>query len=399
MKVNRKSRRASWKGGWPSDTGFRAAFLWMVVFGLAACQTESVLVPADEPAPPRALEGWYYAGVVELSWELHPSWDDDSFRVYGKRVTDGDYFFIAEVTSCTAGVCNYTDANVLPGVTYEYYVTAVSPRSGLETASEWSVEVAVPQPNPPPIPADLFAVAMDGSIYLTWSANAQQADDFAFYRIYLESDESTFLLGETDSPGFLDLRVENGSTYAYFVTSVDQQGHESQGGSLAEGTPRPDYHGEFIYAHEDLPEQSGFRFMPSEADDPLLPGNDPRRHFRLEVDADGWWLVPGADTQVHGEIFATTGLKCGPGTDAGCVALEVAPQGNYSGQDMGLVPLHSYVLRYIGDDGLLRYGVIRVTLLGSDQDGNGLMVFDWAHQLQGGNPNLTPSSQLPLIRH
>jgi hypothetical protein len=42
----------------------------------------------------------------------------------------------------------------------------------------------------------------------------------------------------------------------------------------------------------------------------------------------------------------------------------------------------------IGDDGLAHYGVIRVALLGSDQNGDDLMIFDWAYQLQPGNPAL-----------
>jgi hypothetical protein len=34
--------------------------------------------------------------------------------------------------------------------------------------------------------------------------------------------------------------------------------------------------------------------------------------------------------------------------------------------------------------------VIRVTLLGFDQDDAAIMIFDWAYQLQAGNPNLAP---------
>jgi len=33
--------------------------------------------------------------------------------------------------------------------------------------------------------------------------------------------------------------------------------------------------------------------------------------------------------------------------------------------------------------------VIRVELLGFDQDDNALMIFDWAYQIQAGNPDLT----------
>ena len=48
----------------------------------------------------------------------------------------------------------------------------------------------------------------------------------------------------------------------------------------------------------------------------------------------------------------------------------------------------SYVLRVVGSGGGLHYGVVRISHLGTDQDGNDLMIFDWAYQLQAGNPDL-----------
>ena len=48
------------------------------------------------------------------------------------------------------------------------------------------------------------------------------------------------------------------------------------------------------------------------------------------------------------------------------------------------------LVTYKRDDGQLHYGVIRVTLLGFDQADTPLMIFDWAYQLQPGNPNLAP---------
>ncbi len=37
---------------------------------------------------------------------------------------------------------------------------------------------------------------------------------------------------------------------------------------------------------------------------------------------------------------------------------------------------------------MARYGAVRVTLLGTDQAGDELMIFDWAYQLQAGNPQV-----------
>jgi len=361
-----------------------------MLIGLAACNDDDGLVYYDDTyaAPPENLAGWYYNQAVYLTWELGSGWDNDPFRVYGKRISDSGYFLIAEVTNCSGGLCSYTDVNIVSNVTYEYYVAAVSP-SGLETSSEWAVEVFVPEPDPPADPASVEVVALDNASFILWSDNARNAPDFSFYRVYLaEAGGENFILGETDSEGFLDLLALNGDTYDYFVTSVDDQGHESFGSQLASGTPRPDYHGEWIYAYEDVPTQAGFRFSQDEMTYPILDGDSPERHFRLEIDADGWWLVPGPGTQVYDGLFETTALKCGVDSDADCVALDQAPLTGYTGLDMPLYPQTTYVLRVVGDDGLEHYGALRVTLLGMDQNDSAIMIFDWAYQLQAGNPNL-----------
>jgi len=175
------------------------------------------------------------------------------------------------------------------------------------------------------------------------------------------------------------------------VTAVDDDGHESGAGPLASGTPRPDYHNEWIWTVEDLPGAAGFRFRSDESLDPVVPGNDPSRHFRLESDGTGSWIVPGPGAEIHASAFATTALTCGVGADAGCVALEEAPLGGYVATAVQALPQSTYALRVIGDDGLTHFGAVRVTLLGQDQNGDRIMIFDWSYQLQPGNPSLTPA--------
>jgi len=368
----------------------RRALLGTLVaaLALAGCE-DDILVPLEGPAAPRNLDAYYYAGVVRVTWELAPDWDGETFRVYSRRVTDADYFLIAEVSSCAGGACAYEDRNIVAGQTYEYYVAAVDPDTGMETSSDYTVEVEVPQPVPPPVPTGLQVVALDNALYLRWSANARSVDDFSFYRVYLdEGNGQEYLLGETDSEGFLDLLAVNGTTYRYFVTSVDDQGHESAAGAVASGAPRPDYHGEWVYDFASQPASSGFRFQADEDTNPIVSGTSPSRHFRLEVDDAGWWLVPGPQAEIYPVGYATTSLKCGVAEDASCVDLPTAPTSGYVAQEVGLEPQTTYVLRVRGDDGLVHYGVIRVDLLGFDQDDNALMIFDWAYQLQANNPAL-----------
>jgi hypothetical protein len=362
-----------------------------LAFALGACEDDDFLWVDDEyAAAPRELSAWYYDQAVYITWELAPGWDEEPFRVYGRRISDSGYYLMAEVTNCSGGLCSYTDVNILPDITYEYYVAAVS-YSGNETASDWSVEVYVPDPIPPSDPGSVEVVALDNAAYLRWSDNPRNANDFSFYRVYLlEGDGSSFLLGETDSEGFLDLLAQNGNTYSYFVSAVDDQGHESSGSVAAQGTPRPDFHGEWIYAFEDVPGSSGFRFEIDEMNYPIMEGTNANRHFRMEVDQDGWWLVPGPGTQIYDGYWETTALKCGVASDSDCFSLEVAPLAGYTSFDMPLYAQSTYVLKVVGDDGQFHYGAIRADLLGYDQNGAAIMIFDWAYQLQAGNPNLAP---------
>jgi hypothetical protein len=358
----------------------------------AGCEDEDYFAgPGVGAAPdaPRGVAVSYWAGAVTVSWELGAAWDGESFLVYSKRSTDADYFLVAEVTSCADGFCTYTDTNIAEGRTYDYYVAAIGP-DGQETPSARAVRIDVPSFTPPPAPDGMAVVALDRANFLVWEANARSADDFSYYRVYLFDGTESFLLGETDSEGFLDLLALNGSTYSYFVTAVDQWGHESQGGPAAEGTPRPDFHGEVLFDHFLRPDASGFAFQEDESTIPVVGGADPSRHLRLEVDPQGWWLVPAVGVSIHGTGFVTSALKCGPGSDAGCVALEQAPAGGYVTQDVWMEPGVSYPVRVAVPGGGSRHGVIRVELLGEDQEGSPLMIFDWAYQLQVGNPNLSP---------
>jgi hypothetical protein len=367
--------------------------VWVGAVGvlmLAGCERDD-LFGVDEPSPPRAVEASYYGGAVTVSWELPGDWDGETYRVYAKRSTDTQYALVAEVTSCSNGVCSYTDRNVQAGRSYDYYVAAVSTRSGAETSSDDAVRVQVPDAVPPPVPGALAVVALDHANYVHWNGGARSASDFSFYRVYLrEANGASSLLGETDSEGFLDLLAQNGLTYSYYVSSVDDQGHESAGSAVVRGTPRPDYMGEWVYDYFDKAATSGFRFRTSDQDNPVVSGTDAARHFRMETDADGWWLVPGPNADVYPQTWSTTALKCGPAADADCVDLTRAPTTGYVHDDLELIPQNTYVLRVRGDDGQPHYGAVRVTLLGADQAGLALMIFDWAYQLQAGSPELAP---------
>lgn len=367
--------------------------LALSMVALTACQDELIFVDdPGVPAAPRAVDASYYAGSVTVTWELAPDWNGEAFRVYSRRVTDSEWFFIAEVTSCSQDFCTYEDINVVASETYEYLVSAVND-AGSETEAATVVQVFVPQWVAPPIPDATSVIALDGANYVVWGVASRAAGDFSHYKVYLDDGGTALLLGETDSEGFLDLLAMNGETSGYFVTAVDSDGHESDGSIIGEGTPRPDFSGELIYDFADVPGSSGFLFSEDETVVPVVDGSNPADFdFRLEQDVSGWWMVLGDNAAVYQNGFPTTALKCGVGADAGCVDVPTAPGSGYVTADTQLLTETSYVLRVVGSDGELHYGIIRVTHLGTDQSGADLMIFDWAYQLQANNPDLVIGS-------
>lgn len=372
----------------------------------AACDDDPdvIVTPGgDPPGEPRdvfARYEWVLEGFdgntavghpeVEVTWLPPTAWDDEVFRVYAKRTSSSSYSLIGTVTSCTTDGCVYRDRNVSSGTNYDYYVATYDETTDLETTSEFSEVVAVPGAAQPAAPATPDAIALDNGVFVRWStpaANASNVSRFLVYLTSLDGEDFLYPVGQTDGNGFLDQRAENGSEYGYRIATVDTLGHVSNLSAQVFAIPRPDFSGELVYAFADSAALSGFRFQQDEADNPILAGSSTSAHFRLESDGSGYRIVPLNGTQVT-EFGFTTALTCGPGSDAGCSAVRVAPTAGYSTAPMTIEPEFSYVFRVTGDDGQIHYGVVRVTMLGADQDGNDLAIFDWAYQLVPNEPQL-----------
>lgn len=367
---------------------------------LAGCETGNpVIVDPGGPAPgqPRDLVAsyeWVLEGfqngqsvghpAVDLHWLPPTQWNDEVFRVYGRRA-GGSWTLIATVTSCTTAGCGYRDRNVTHGQAYEFYVAAYNGSS--ETATEFSEAVTVPAFARPAAPSGLDAVGLDDAAFLRWAAPA--AGGIGRYLVYLTRLDGTayqYFVGNTDGTGFLDRSASNGSRFGYRIAAVDTLGHVSNLSSEAIAAPRPDFSGELVYAFGAVPAQSGFQFQLDEQSDPIVPGTSTSAHFRLETGTGAFRIVPLNGVQIA-EFGRTTALVCGPGADAECVAARTAPATGYSSASRLATPEFSYVFRVPSAQGP-RHGVVRVTLLGQDQDGRDLMIFDWAYQTIANEPRL-----------
>ena len=372
----------------------------------AACDNDPngvIIDPGEEPGQPTDLfasYAWVLEGYennqpvghpsVQVTWLPPSDWDDEVFRVYGKRASASGFTLIATVTSCTDFGCVYTDRNVVPGTDYEYYVSAYDESDDLETESDFRDVVRVPGNQRPAAPTAPEAVALDDAMFLRWSPSTSNGDNVSRYVVYLtrvDGEASEYVVGQTDGTGFLDQRAENGSEFAYRIATVDTLGHYSNLSAEVSGIPRPDFSGELVYAFADSAAASGFRFQADESADPILPGNSTSAHWRLESDATGWRIVPLNGTQVT-EWGRTTALVCGPGADAGCTAARVAPTAGYTTAPIAVDAEFSYVFRVTGSDGQPHFAVLRATMLGTDQNGKDLLIFDWAYQTVPNEPRL-----------
>jgi autotransporter-associated beta strand protein len=80
--------------------------------------------PAGPPAPPTAFQTAPEPGAIQLAWVQSASADVTSNRIYRSTSgAGGPFTLLAEIPSAFA----YTDAGVVSGTTYHYYVTAIGP--------------------------------------------------------------------------------------------------------------------------------------------------------------------------------------------------------------------------------------------------------------------------------
>ncbi|HEX6069305.1 MAG TPA: hypothetical protein VFZ18_05760 [Longimicrobiaceae bacterium] len=375
----------------------RAAVLSLLLGGAAACEDDPTRITRDdfEPELEEPVAIWIQdrwqgrdplgQAAVQLRWGLPDEWDGEVFRVYARESGGGDYFLIATVTSCVNRECVYTDTNVVPGESYDYFVAAVDERSDDEIGESDPWQVTVPAVDEPDMPTGLTTIALDNGIFVSWASVGAEK-----YRVFLEgvdTDSVFFEIGATDATGYLDSRAENGIRYEYRVAAVGADGHVSRRSDAVEGIARPDYHAELIYTQADSSLASGFRFVGSEDDNPIVAGTSTQAQWRLESVGGQLRIVPLGQTRVTQGVF-TTDLSCGPGSEPDCEFVQTAPAASSFGTTPAVVsPGNTYVFQ-VTDGAETHYGKIRVQGAGTDAAGRQLVVFDWAYQLVANEPSL-----------
>jgi hypothetical protein len=221
----------------------------------------------------------------------------------------------------------------------------------------------------PLAPVNVNSITGDGEVYLYWTpVDEDNVDYFVVYRSSTAYG-TYYEIGHTSDVDFLDRDTRNGRTYFYAVTSVDYCGHESElSREIVHDTPRPEGFGASVAdADGEDWRRSGWDFSAYRA----LPWD--------HTDADVYFIVSDGVPYLVAVDLDTDIQDAG---FAGFDDVSWAPENGWS--PSGVVEVirgHVYVVWTRND----HYAKVRVTSVGG-----GTLRFDWAYQVDRGNPELAP---------
>ena len=218
-------------------------------------------------------------------------------------------------------------------------------------------------------PVGLYSVTGDEEVILYCiPVTEEYVDDFVVYRAGAP-DGVYYEIGHTRRDYFVDRGVTNGQTYFYSVSAIDYCGYETElSREIAFDTPRPEGYDALIHdAAGDNWRRSGWEFSTYRAVPWDYPGAD---IFFLVTDDIALLVAADLDTDIQ---------------DAGFVGFDDVSwsptQGWSPSGSVEVIPGHVYLV-WTRDN---HFAKVRVL----DVDGDAV-VFDWAYQVDTGNPELAP---------
>lgn len=227
---------------------------------------------------------------------------------------------------------------------------------------------------PPAVPRGLTSITGDGEVLLIWYENTEP--DLAGYRVYqsLQPDGPYYIIGETNLDYFLDYGLINGQTYFYAITAYDENDNESElSYETVFDTPRPEGYNEKLFDANDYPDNAGWDFSAYA----VVPYDDPLCDFYFGYDS--------ASGSSYFYIQKAGGLIQDFGYTESLDDITYAPEQGWS--PSGIVEViqgHTYVI-WTWDN---HFAKVRVTSISSNY-----VVYDWAYQIDPGNPELIFASQ------
>jgi len=243
-------------------------------------------------------------------------------------------------------------------------------------------DVVVVDDSAPAAPRGVHSISGDGQVKIVWYPN--QEKDLKGYIIYRSTKKSGDYkeIGTVSAKvsSFIDDDVKNGTTYYYAVSAFDYDGNESDlSPEIVEDTPRPEGRGVKLRDYIIEPNRSGFSF----ADADLGPIPFDKRYtdiyFGVDTEVSVPYIYSDTDVQIQ-DLGYTDSMD----------EVDVSPTKGFTTLFVEAIVGHTYA--FLTPDG--HYAKIRITDMKIDWVGNKVkdawMVFDWAYQLQVGNPDLAP---------
>lgn len=272
--------------------------------------------PVPEPGinPPSDLVGVFMPSTrsyVKLDWSgnNHGKYLRE-FRVY--RITAGSEEAVEPAPIGDTKQEHYEDYEVEPGLTYVYWVTAVS-KDGEESAPSNRVEVEILQDQPPEPPQGLVAAAIDPGVCLDWTPSGD--DNLAGYLVYLVMNNGRYRLLTNQPIADNHYYDRNGAAgYVYAVCAVNLYGTESEYAVARAVVSEPTFFEESnpavqvdgLWVSEAYLEASGGRI--------LVAGNKgDRLHFhftgrQVKVISAMYWSCGSAAMYIDGQYITTVDL-------------------------------------------------------------------------------------------
>ena len=233
------------------------------------------------------------------------------------------------------------------------------------------VYVVRPDYTPPSVPKGIYSITADEAVHLFWEENDES--DFKEYRVYrrVEGDDYYYRIAIAKIAEYVDWDVKNGTTYFYAVTARDRHGNESDFSDVAYDTPRPEGFGRIIQDYHQYPNTSGYDF----SRDRVLHYDNKDADIYLDYDDYyGVYFLCVRDNSTDIQDFGYT---------EELDDVNVAPDHGWS--QVGWVEVilgHSYII-WTRDN---HYAKLRVVGFTRSYG----VIFDWAYQVDPGNPELAP---------
>jgi predicted phage tail protein len=175
-------------------------------------------------------------GMVEITWSSPEEKGGSvigAYRIY-RGLSPSNLSMVASVNGSTF---TYSDLGLTNGVRVYYAVAAVN----VEGQGAGSTVVSAVPATLPSAPRELKATAGSASVQLSWLAPASDGGSpITHYRVWRGSNATVLsFLGNSTGTSYIDSSVENGKTYYYHVTAVNDVG-EGANSTTVSASPTAD---------------------------------------------------------------------------------------------------------------------------------------------------------------